>query len=61
MLLETYFLIGFIGAVVALAFAFIQRGHVMKHSEGNDKMVKIAQAIRDGANAYLKHQYLTVA
>ena len=61
LLLETYFLIGFIGAVVALAFAFIQRGHVMKHSEGNDKMVKIAQAIRDGANAYLKHQYLTVA
>ena len=61
MLLETYFLIGFIGAVVALAFAFIQRGHVMKHSEGNDKMVKIAQAIRDGANAYLKHQYITVA
>ena len=35
-MLETYFLIGFIGAVVALVFAFIQRGVVMKHSEGND-------------------------
>jgi len=59
-LLENLFLLGFIGAAVALIFAFIQRGIVMKHSEGNDKMVEIAQAIRDGANAYLKHQYMTV-
>lgn len=58
--MENLFLLGFIGAAVALIFAFIQRGIVMKHSEGNDKMVEIAQAIRDGANAYLKHQYMTV-
>ena len=59
-MLENLFLLGFIGAAVALIFACIQRGIVMKHSEGNDKMVEIAQAIRDGANAYLKHQYMTV-
>ena len=59
-MLENLFLLGFVGAVVALVFAFVQRGIVMKHSEGNDKMVEIAQAIRDGANAYLKHQYMTV-
>ena len=59
-MLENLFLLGFVGAAVALIFAFIQRGVVMKHSEGNDKMVEIAQAIRDGANAYLKHQYMTV-
>ncbi len=59
-MLENLFLLGFVGAAVALIFAFIQRGIVMKHSEGNDKMVEIAQAIRDGANAYLKHQYMTV-
>ena len=58
--MENLFLLGFIGAAVALIFACIQRGIVMKHSEGNDKMVEIAQAIRDGANAYLKHQYMTV-
>jgi K(+)-stimulated pyrophosphate-energized sodium pump len=60
LLLENLFLLGFVGAVVALIFAFVQRGIVMKHSEGNDKMVEIAQAIRDGANAYLKRQYVTV-
>ncbi len=59
-MLENLFLLGFVGAAVALIFAFIQRGIVMKHSEGNDKMVEIAQAIRDGANAYLKHQYMSV-
>ena len=58
--MENLFLLGFVGAVVALIFAFVQRGIVMKHSEGNDKMVEIAQAIRDGANAYLKRQYVTV-
>ena len=58
--MENLILLGFVGAVVALIFAFVQRGIVMKHSEGNDKMVEIAQAIRDGANAYLKHQYMTV-
>ena len=32
----------------------------MKASEGDEKMVKIAAAIRSGANAYLKRQYTTV-
>ena len=58
--MEHLFLVGFVGAVVALLFALYQRGVVMKHSEGNEKMVEIAQAIREGANAYLKHQYITV-
>ena len=33
----------------------------MKFSEGDEKMVKLAAAIRQGANAYLKAQYTTVA
>ena len=53
--------IGFIGAAIALLFALAQRSKVMKFSEGTEKMVKIASAIRKGANAYLKHQYSTVA
>ena len=60
--METYLLIAaLVGAAAALIFALIQRSHVMKASEGNAKMVKIAQAIRSGANAYLKRQYTTVA
>jgi len=53
--------IGLIGGIVALVFAFMQRGKVMAYSEGSEKMQKIAASIREGANAYLKHQYTTVA
>ena len=59
--MEKYLWIGFIGAVLALLFAVIQRKKVMSYSEGNATMQKIAKSIREGANAYLKHQYTTVA
>jgi K(+)-stimulated pyrophosphate-energized sodium pump len=58
---EKYLWIGFAGAVLALLFALIQRNKVMSYSEGSATMQKIAQSIREGANAYLKHQYVTVA
>ena len=54
------FLIGLAGGALALIFAFLQRQKVMSFPEGNEKMIKIAGAIREGANAYLKHQYGTV-
>ena len=59
--MENMFWIGFVGAIVALVFAMLQRGKVMRCSEGNERMVEIAQSIREGANAYLKRQYKTVA
>ena len=59
--MEKYLWIGFIGAVLALLFAAIQRKKVMSYSEGSATMQKIAQSIHEGANAYLKHQYTTVA
>ena len=52
---------GFFGALIALCFAAIQNRKVMQHSEGSPTMQKIAASIRQGANAYLKHQYTTVA
>ena len=55
------FWIGLAGAAAALLFAWLQRKKVLTFSEGNDTMRKIAAAIRQGANAYLKHQYATVA
>ena len=58
---ENYFWVGIVGAVLAILFAFIQSRKVMTFSEGNDTMKKIAASIRQGANAYLKRQYTTVA
>jgi len=58
--MEKLFLIGFAGALIALAFAAIQRRKVLSFSEGNETMQKIAASIRQGADAYLKHQYTTV-
>ena len=59
--MDSYFWIGFVGFVLAVVFALIQAKKVMGFSEGNEKMQKIAASIREGANAYLKHQYTTVA
>ena len=58
--MEDLFWIGFVGAAIALLFAWLQRSRAMSFSEGNEKMRKIAASIREGANAYLKHQYTTV-
>ncbi len=58
--MDNLFWIGFVGAALALIFAYLQKCKVMKCSEGDEKMVKIASSIRAGANAYLKQQYSTV-
>ena len=60
-MMDNLFWIGFVGAAIAIAFAWLQSRRVMTFSEGSDKMAKIAASIREGANAYLKHQYTTVA
>ena len=58
--MEKLFLFGFFGAALALGFALLQRGRVLRVSEGNERMQKLAAAIREGANAYLRQQYGTV-
>ena len=58
--MENMFWIGFVGAVIAGLFAVTQAKKVMAYSEGTERMQKLAQAIREGANAYLKQQYTTV-
>ncbi|WP_420642650.1 sodium-translocating pyrophosphatase [Candidatus Leptofilum sp.] len=52
--------LGPIGAVLALVYAWYFYNQVMKESEGTEKMVEIAQAVREGAMAYLKRQYRAV-
>ena len=58
--METLFWIGFIGAALAGLYALLQTKKVLSFSEGTDLMKKIASAIREGANAYLRRQYKTV-
>ncbi len=59
--MENLFWTGLAGSILALGFAVLQSRKVMSFSEGTDQMKKIAASIREGANAYLKHQYTTVA
>ena len=57
---QQLFWLGLAAGIVALLFAIFQAKRVLSFSEGNDAMKKIASAIREGANAYLRHQYATV-
>ena len=61
MTVENLFWVGYIGAAAALIFAFIQFRKVKSFSDGNETMKKIAGAIREGSNAFLRRQYKTVA
>ncbi len=59
--LPTIWWLGPAAAVLALLFAWHFYRQVMRKSEGNERMIEIAQAIRDGARAYLARQYRVVA
>ena len=50
-----------VGSIIALMFAAYLAVSILKKDEGNDRMKEIALAVRTGANAYLKKQYLGVA
>ena len=58
--MEQLFWLGFVGFAVAGIFALLQAKKVLTYSEGTERMQKLAAAIREGANAYLKQQYTTV-
>lgn len=60
--MENYLVVfTFIGSVLALVFALIMAKKVLGFSEGTEKMKKISQSVRAGANAYLKRQYTVVS
>ncbi|MCA9921271.1 MAG: sodium/proton-translocating pyrophosphatase, partial [Anaerolineales bacterium] len=52
--------LGPISAILALGFAYYFYQQVTKENEGTDRMIEIAQAVRDGAMAYLTRQYRVV-
>jgi K(+)-stimulated pyrophosphate-energized sodium pump len=50
-----------VGSILALGFAWYLAVSIMKKDEGTDKMKEIAEAVRIGARAYLKRQYMGIA
>ncbi|MDH5720582.1 MAG: sodium-translocating pyrophosphatase [Spirochaetia bacterium] len=54
-------IISFAGAIAAIAFAVILAVKLLKREEGNETMINIASAIREGADAFLNKQYRAIA
>ena len=47
-------------SLLALAIAWVLRAQVLAASEGTDKMREIAEAVQEGAAAYLARQFRTL-
>ena len=56
----TWIAVPFVASVVALALAAYLVRWVLSHDQGDEAMQKVSRAIFQGAQAFLKRQYLTI-
>jgi len=61
MIYVAIWLVAFVSSIVALVQAFYFYKNMMAADEGSPRMVEIAGYVRQGANAYLRQQYIVVA
>ena len=59
--MEQIFIFSCIAGVLAIVYGFITAKKVLNMSAGTKKMQEISSAIQEGASAYLKRQYYTIA
>ncbi|HXF70793.1 MAG TPA: sodium-translocating pyrophosphatase [Thermoflexus sp.] len=58
---EFYAVLSVLGvAVISLIFAWILRTEVIRHPKGTPKMQEVWEAIREGAEAYLRRQLMSI-
>ncbi len=50
-----------VAGIAAVAYGVVSIKWIMSHSPGSDTMLEIAQAVQDGAQAYLNRQYKTIS
>src|SRR5271168_1048447 len=54
-------LLGLVGAGVAVGYGIWLTFWLLKQPAGNERMREIARAVQEGATAYLRRQYTTIA
>src|SRR3954463_10413613 len=54
-------LLALVGAGVAVGYGLYLTWWLLKQPDGNERMREIAGAVQEGASAYLRRQYTTIA